>query len=322
MNTNQFLQDISTHRSSLMGLSIIAIQLFHQKFLGTFPFTIFHYYGYWGVDVFLLLSGMGLVNSLQKNTLKIYYQRRIMRILPSCAFFGILKTIVFLIISMACIVPDDTFQCNWGTPLCLDLWYIRAIIVYYLLSPVLYKYLQKCPYLTMTVVFLLFFANNLFLRVHDADSPTWIIERLPVFAIGMLLMVRKSLLSAKTITLSAISLLLAITIVSIYKGDIYTTYPWTAHMFSLALGTTAMIYFMVWILNHIPERLLVSIKWAGSISLEIYLIHEFVFNAAATLLPQYPPAILLIISIVLSWLIAYIGKMLIPDFRIQRKRDH
>ena len=51
-----------------MGLSMLSIMLFHQYLSSVFPFNFFHNFGYWGVDVFLFLSGAGLVYSLNKNT--------------------------------------------------------------------------------------------------------------------------------------------------------------------------------------------------------------------------------------------------------------
>jgi len=64
-----------------MGIAMIAIMLFHQYFTSVFPFNAFHNFGYWGVDVFLFLSGMGLVKSLNNNPLKIFYAHRFYRII-------------------------------------------------------------------------------------------------------------------------------------------------------------------------------------------------------------------------------------------------
>ena len=90
-----FLELVSVNRSAIMGLSMVFIMLFHQYFTSVFPFNLFHNYGHWGVDVFLFLSGMGLVNSLEKNSIKDYYKRRFMRLVPSCIFCGSLKYLVW-----------------------------------------------------------------------------------------------------------------------------------------------------------------------------------------------------------------------------------
>ncbi len=308
MNKERFFKDISEYRSAMMGLAIIAIVLFHQKFVKDFPLSIFQYYGYWGVDVFLLLSGMGLVNSLHKNPIRQYYQRRIMRLAPSCILCGVLKCTVFLLLG-AFITGTDQLLLNWLSPLSLDLWYIRAILVYYLISPLLYKYLGKSPWLTMAAILLLFTVNELFFRIHDSNSLTWIPERLPIFAIGMLLMMRKDILSARTMALSIGFLLLAIGIVAIYRENIYSYLPWAAHMFALALGTIGMIWLLMLLIRYIPRSLLSPFQWIGTVSLEIYLVHEFVFGVVRLMLGnQYNSLFLLLLSITLSILIAYLCK--------------
>ncbi len=308
MFKERFFKDISEYRSAIMGLAIIAIILFHQKFVKDFPLSIFQYYGHWGVDVFLLLSGMGLINSLYKNPIQQYYQRRIMRLAPSCVFCGVMKCIVFLLFGVY-ITGIDQFLLNWLSPLSLDLWYIRAILVYYLISPLLYKYLEEKTWLTMAAILLLFTINELFFRIHDSNSPTWIPERLPIFTIGMLLMIRKDIITARAMALSIGFLMLAIGLVAIYRENIYCLLPWAAHMFALALGTTGMIWLLILLFRHIPRSLLSPIQWIGTISLEIYLVHEFIFGVVRLLLgSQYCPLFLLLLGITLSILIAYLCK--------------
>lgn len=160
----QFLKDISVHRSAIMGISIIAILLFHQDFVSSFPLNMFHYFGYWGVDVFLLLSGMGLVNSLHKYPIRIFYRRRLLRLLPSCFFCGIIKCFTFLVIGTFIIIPNNFNFINGFSLFSLDLWFIRAILVYYLLSPWLHKYLLEKTSITMTFVIILFLINEFFLE--------------------------------------------------------------------------------------------------------------------------------------------------------------
>lgn len=50
-----YVSFISTHRNGIMGCTIFAIILFHQPFIGIFPFNAFHNYGYWGVEIFFFL---------------------------------------------------------------------------------------------------------------------------------------------------------------------------------------------------------------------------------------------------------------------------
>lgn len=319
--TGQFLKDISEYRSTMMGLSILAIILFHQDFVNGFPLNFFHYYGYWGVDIFLLLSGMGLVNSLNKYPIHTFYQRRLLRLFPSCIFCGIFKCVVTLLLSSLILLPHGSSHINWLSPLSLDLWYIRAIIVYYLLSPWLFKYLQRMAGLTMAIVFLIFFVNELFFRVHDSNSLSWIPERLLVFTIGMLLMLKKDLLASKTILLSAVFLIVAVTIAATYKGDIHAvSLPWAIMIFCLAIGTITIIYLTVFLLKHIPQSFLEPFKWAGTISLELYLVHEFIFGIVNMTMSRWLGNVgLLTISVIFSLLLAYLCKWTIDKVTKKEK---
>ena len=93
-----FIKVTSEYRTTIMGLSMLSIILFHQYFTSVIPFNVFHNFGYWGVDVFLFLSGMGLVRSLENNTLPVYYMRRFKRIIPSCILCGTTKYFIFLLL--------------------------------------------------------------------------------------------------------------------------------------------------------------------------------------------------------------------------------
>ena len=316
----QFQKDISLHRSAIMGISIIAIILFHQDFATSFSLNIFQYYGFWGVDIFLLLSGMGLVNSLQKYPIRIFYQRRLLRLFPSCLLCGIFKCLFFLVIETFYIFPNDTKFINWLSPFSLDLWFIRTILVYYLLSPCLYKYLQGKAGITMALVIILFLINDLFFRIHDCNSPTWIPERLLVFTIGMYLSVKQDIVSPKSILISLGFLILSITIVASYKGDIYgNTIPWSIMIFALAFGTMSIIYIITMILKHIPSVILVPFKWIGAMSLELYLIHQFVFGMVKIATINFLSNIgQLIVCITFSLLLAFLCKLAIGKIT---KRD-
>ena len=97
---NQSKDDIITllcnYRLPIMGISCLWIFLFHVwvpllgdvAYLGKFEFYFLRM-GYVGVDIFFLLSGIGLVYSISKHSLSVYYYRRIKRILISFLLAGI-----------------------------------------------------------------------------------------------------------------------------------------------------------------------------------------------------------------------------------------
>lgn len=50
--------------------------------------------GLWGVEVFLFLSGVGISNSLDKNTTKTYFRNRFLRIIPVVFVVELLSFII------------------------------------------------------------------------------------------------------------------------------------------------------------------------------------------------------------------------------------
>ncbi len=140
-------QIISQKRSLLMGLSMIAVMLYHQWWMDDDPITkFFHMFGNCGVDIFMLISGWGIAKSLQKNEIKQFYRNRIVRILPTCLFVGSCK----LLVDYFAGVPHD-----WSTTIsilfCTNLWYIATIWKLYLLSPLFYRMLLWNAKLTIAI---------------------------------------------------------------------------------------------------------------------------------------------------------------------------
>ena len=80
---------ISKYRNVLMGWATLFIILGHTIFYGSnyvYYGPILHQiirYGCIGVDMFLFLSGFGLVYSIKKHPVAVFYKNRISRLLPS-----------------------------------------------------------------------------------------------------------------------------------------------------------------------------------------------------------------------------------------------
>ena len=86
--TNSGYGLLSRYRGELMGLATLGIMLLHtyQLQLTSLPLRAIRQMGFAGVDVFLLLSGMGICLSLHRRAgepLGQYYRRRCRRLLPA-----------------------------------------------------------------------------------------------------------------------------------------------------------------------------------------------------------------------------------------------
>lgn len=306
---------VSECRDSIMGVAMLSIMLFHQYFISIIPFNFFHNFGYWGVDIFLFLSGMGLVNSLKKNTTKEYYKRRFIRIIPSCLLCGTTKYLFFTLFYSSLFILKDGLKIGIWSIASLDLWYIHTIIILYLISPFLLISLNKNKYLTIAIIVCFFLLNGLFLRPivgYDWLSPkgiiSWTVERLPVFTLGMLI----SIVHRKTnlfFLFSSLSFILAITLTLLGKTH-YSFYGiQVCIIFMLTLGMPFLIMACIFILNNIPYPMQKFFSVLGKYSLELYLVHEFIFWTLIIYYKNWNPYLLLILGFLLSFLSAYLCKI-------------
>lgn len=141
-NFKFILQDISTYRSTLMGIAILWVIFYHFGF-HTPGFSHIARFGYVGVDIFMFLSGFGLFYSLNKNNnLGTYYKKRIVRIFPTYFIVGIA-------LSLFCYPTENLWNYLWR---CSTLgfwtngiyyeWFIPSIIMLYILFPLVFSLLK------------------------------------------------------------------------------------------------------------------------------------------------------------------------------------
>ena len=281
--SKDFYQVISKNRTAIMGLAMLSVMLFHQFFTYVFPLNAFHVFGNWGVDVFLFLSGMGLVRSLNNNTLPIYYKRRFKRIIPSCIMCGTTKYVIFILLGSSVAKLKEDLNLGWWSLASLDLWFIATIIILYAISPLLNNLLHRWPYITFSAIIISMFINGMTLRPvvgSEWASPlgilSWTIERLPVFAAGMFVSIKKDWLD-NIIPYSVLFLLAAIGIKMLDKFGYMPQDLRTYSFFALVFGMPSLIIINTYFLKIAPFFLRKVIMFMGEYSLELYLVHEFIF---------------------------------------------
>lgn len=190
-------QSISDCRSELMGLAMLWVMLFHAyqfHFQSALP-EFFKSMGFFGVDVFILLSGMGLGKSLLEKSqepLKSFYSRRFQRILPT---YWLLVGPYSLLLVLAGRIPISTAAWNmtalhywFHIPNSFN-WYVPALLVFYLLAPFYVRLFTRCPYkrllsaATIPLSYLLYRLSIPLNLLHLQDF----VFRIPSFALGVLL---------------------------------------------------------------------------------------------------------------------------------------
>lgn len=187
---------LSRCRGELMGLALLWILLFHTYALAPIPIFGVEWVksmGFLGVDVFLFLSALGLSLSLsrRKQSLRGFYLRRVVRVLPTywlaVGGYGLilravgrtrLKTVLWNLSTLYYWfhVPD-TFN-----------WYVPALLALYLLTPLLYRAVERCPVREVLPFGMWCFALpfSTWLGFQGLGYINDFIYRLPIFWLGLL----------------------------------------------------------------------------------------------------------------------------------------
>lgn len=289
---------LSKYRTQLMGIAIIWVVFYHSTINVA---SISYIYkikkvGYGGVDVFLMLSGIGLYFGFQKckNTIT-FYKRRLLRIIPTylpvvfifCVYYWVLGKMSFYSIIM-----NITTLSFWFNSENRFDWYIPSIMMLYLITPIYFYFFNR--YNKYIVTFLVVFFG-IFLSIILIKMPFHYLliftVRIPIFFIGILIGYWSD--NNKFITiLSFIKLIfmlvLGITLLSI-SLSYYNDYLWSAGLwwYPFILITLPLSMLLAIFLKYIDETKVIGLTvltFLGTHSLEIYLFHERVLRISQPLM--------------------------------------
>ncbi|MBQ3265375.1 MAG: acyltransferase [Ruminococcus sp.] len=141
---------ISKYRTHIMGAAMMWIMWFHSAFTGkTEVFHFIHNIGFYGVDMFLLVSGLGLYFSMRKSkSVGEFYKKRAVRILPAylivtICWYAFYKTEIGFTDKLLSILGINYFRGTiYGRPEYFD-WFLPTLFVLYLLTPLYDMLFQK-----------------------------------------------------------------------------------------------------------------------------------------------------------------------------------
>lgn len=181
------------YRGALMGLAALWILATHEWQMISEPDTLLYSIeffikriGFGGVDIFLFLSGMGMVYSLEKNNLKKFYYNRFKRIFVPFWIMAIVVAVIdrWGIVSFLKVITGYAFlKINIYT----FLWFVPAIVILYLFVPLYYKFLKKAKnkglFIASTIeVWLLL---SLLLSIVIREDLYGFTNRIPIFVMGV-----------------------------------------------------------------------------------------------------------------------------------------
>ena len=271
------IQDISTYRSELMGWSILWIMMLHFTFTQIKPLGFIAQYGFAGVEIFMLVSGLGLFYSLHSNhDIFLFYKKRLLRIFPTYYLLGILASILIFHDNIIDYFLRYSTLGFWTRGIYWE-WYIPSIVLLYLISPI-FKYILDKKYFILllclcisilVITYYIIWQRNILDRLHF-----FFLYRIPAFIFGMTCAYWiKNNISTKyyyAFLLAGIPFFIWI----FPQHHQFYNFKYFSLLFLLPIFTIVFIFISKHI-NYINP----IIKMIGNASLEIYLIQSLFFHA-------------------------------------------
>ncbi len=182
------LQDISAYRSELMGWSILWIMMLHFTFTQVAPLGFVAQYGFAGVDVFMLVSGLGLFYSLEKDSnVMRFYKKRLLRIFPAYYLIGFIENLIATNDSIATFLFSHTTIGYWTGGEYAD-WFIPSIVALYLIAPLVKHAIDRKWFIMLGAVVVIVWGLAYYFTDKEAlldRSHFFLLYRIPAFIFGM-----------------------------------------------------------------------------------------------------------------------------------------
>ena len=289
------LELLSKYRTQIMGAAMIWIMFFHSPYSGSSAVVQFlHTIGFYGVDMFLLVSGLGLYFSMRKSKGVLdFYKKRAVRILPAylivtVCWYVFFKTDLGVGDVVLSILGVNYFRGSiYGRPPYFD-WFLPTLFVLYLLTPLYDKLFQKVQAKwKLTALASMISPLLCFIGVLTGRQPlegTFV--RIPVFlvgyCIGYFLYEKKE--ETKGSWMVHISLLFSGVLLAYciqYKLTDYRSIFWGINAYPALLVAPALSVLLGLIFKYLKKYLrivgdilLIPFYICGRYSLEIYLFHQ------------------------------------------------
>lgn len=140
---------LSRWKTVIMGVAALWIYLYHEWLfiLDDIPFLedceeFVTSIGFCGVDIFLLLSGIGLVYAIQKSSLLTFYLRRIRRVMLPFLLFSFVVAYVEKW-SLYTFIKNISGYSFYFEFMYTYLWFVPAIMTFYLFFPLYFYFFNK-----------------------------------------------------------------------------------------------------------------------------------------------------------------------------------
>ncbi len=289
-------ETISKYRGQWMGIAILLVALFHCSIQRNhIAIAYLCFIGDMGVDFFFFLSGMGMYYAFQKKEVSLleFYQKRTLRIVPAWFLVNLLRQYVFgagIGLDLPSVIKLFTGFTFWldGN---LFYWYIPAQLCFYLMTPLfmkLYKQNKRKARGIFAGVWLVLLA--ICLLAHNADYFIFLF-RWPIYFTGIFF----GDLAYHKRKLPKYIPWMALVLLGICGSSLY----WLFHHINMTTIRYEYKYIVFYpfalslcllgsLLMEKSHARLRSLQWLGGITLEIYLLHEFLLAQFTRLVADIP----------------------------------
>jgi peptidoglycan/LPS O-acetylase OafA/YrhL len=294
------LSHFSRFRSEYMGVAMLAIILFHVALPRSSAFFGLRRLGNVGVDIFLLLSGVGMWFSWTKNAVAesgkqflrawaSFYRRRLWRVYPTWLLVACLYYIprynhgtALWADGHGLIDLAGDILVNWDFWLHdeLTFWYIPAIMLLYVFAPPFIELVRRNSDFRWLVLLPIVWtvAVQWVTPVHEAVGHIEIFwSRVPIFFIGICMgeaVQKGQRRKGSGVWLVGLLFLASLLVCLFLEQNLHGRFPlFIERLLYIPLAVTLLIL-LGRVLAAAPKRLNAALAWVGTISLETYLLHS------------------------------------------------
>ncbi|MEN9918387.1 MAG: hypothetical protein RL662_823 [Bacteroidota bacterium] len=295
-----------------MGIAILWIMLFHSHLdLNALPILgLIKGSGYAGVDIFMLVSGFGIFFALnKKKSLQEYYKNRMLRILPYYIPI-ILAYTLFLYFNNQTDIRDVVYSStllSFWVGITIRDWYIPAILLLYILSPLYYHFFKKNPTTVTIVTIVLAILISLSISNTTHSHIGLLSIRIPQYLAGFWLadfyLKNKDFeISKKGISLCLLSLFIGNILLFVFFAKYGNTWSlYGLNMYPLMLTTIPLCMLFCYLFSLFPNYKYPLLTFFGTYTLTFYIFHEKVmyifFNCNAI---EYSDLLAFLLTVVLA----------------------
>ncbi len=343
ISKNGFLL-LSKYRKAIMGFAALWILFFHvwqplipvssNMLINVFVFFE-HFssnFGYSGVDIFFMLSGIGLTFAIKKESIPAFYARRMRRILPTYLLLAVIKFFVekWSILDFFGNISGYNF---YAVHIYSFLWFVPAIITFYLFFPLYFKLFSKAKNKLLFTCCVILVCLLITFLVRDTMRIDFFAftNRIPIFVVGIYFGYVSQ--NHKEIVFKKRSYLLLLIILSLGLYLAYL-YNYTSFHIFVKQGNTFLPPFLIAIslpfllaklLDILEKRALtlgkilkVSLSFFGAMSLELYCFQDW-FEKSTPYLQYFgvPDIVinisLILISVAAAWVCSKLTKFFLQE---------